>query len=305
MSEFRSGFVCIVGRPNTGKSTLTNALVGTKVAITSDKPQTTRHAIRGLVHRPNGQIVVVDTPGLHRPRTLLGQRLNELVRTTWADVDVIAMCVPADQPIGPGDRMIANDIGAMQRTAKVALLTKTDLVSKKVLAERLMALQELARAHGWEWTHIIPVSAVTSENVDVVADVLISMLPVGPALYPEGEISEEGEEKWVSELIREAALDGVRDELPHSIAVVVEEMKLREDRPEGKPLLDIHANLYVERDSQKAIVIGRGGERLRNVGQVSRQQIERMLGVRVFLDLRVKVAPDWQRDPKQLNRLGF
>ncbi|MEY4323379.1 MAG: hypothetical protein RL410_1160 [Actinomycetota bacterium] len=305
MSEFRSGFVCIVGRPNTGKSTLTNALVGTKVAITSDKPQTTRHAIRGLVHRPQGQIVVVDTPGLHRPRTLLGQRLNELVRTTWADVDVIAMCFPADQPIGPGDRMIANDIAAMQRTPKIALLTKTDLVSKKVLAERLMALQELARSNNWEWAHIVPVSAVTTENIDVVADVLISMLPVGPALYPEGEISEEEDEKWVAELIREAALDGVRDELPHSIAVVVEEMKLREDRPEGKPLLDIHANLFVERDSQKAIVIGRGGERLKNVGQVARQQIERMLGVRVFLDLRVKVAPDWQRDPKQLNRLGF
>ena len=305
MSEFRSGFVCIVGRPNTGKSTLTNALVGAKVAITSDKPQTTRHAIRGLVHRAHGQIVVVDTPGLHRPRTLLGQRLNELVRTTWADVDVIAMCFPADQPIGPGDRMIANDIAAMQRTPKVALLTKTDLVSKKVLAERLMALQELARSNNWEWAHIVPVSAVTTENIDVVADVLISMLPIGPALYPEGEISEEEDEKWVAELIREAALDGVRDELPHSIAVVVEEMKLREDRPEGKPLLDIHANLYVERDSQKAIVIGRGGERLKNVGQVARQQVERMLGVRVFLDLRVKVAPDWQRDPKQLNRLGF
>ncbi len=305
MSEFRSGFVCIVGRPNTGKSTLTNALVGAKVAITSDKPQTTRHAIRGLVHRPHGQIVVVDTPGLHRPRTLLGQRLNELVRTTWADVDVIAMCFPADQPIGPGDRMIANDIAAMQRTPKVALLTKTDLVPKKVLAERLIALQELARSNNWEWAHIVPVSAVTTENIDVVADVLISMLPIGPALYPEGEISEEEDEKWVAELIREAALDGVRDELPHSIAVVVEEMKLREDRPEGKPLLDIHANLYVERDSQKAIVIGRGGERLKNVGQVARQQVERMLGVRVFLDLRVKVAPDWQRDPKQLNRLGF
>jgi GTP-binding protein Era len=215
------------------------------------------------------------------------------------------MCFPADQPIGPGDRMIANDIAAMQRTPKIALLTKTDLVSKKVLAERLMALQELARSNNWEWAHIVPVSAVTTENIDVVADVLISMLPVGPALYPEGEISEEEDEKWVAELIREAALDGVRDELPHSIAVVVEEMKLREDRPEGKPLLDIHANLFVERDSQKAIVIGRGGERLKNVGQVARQQIERMLGVRVFLDLRVKVAPDWQRDPKQLNRLGF
>ena len=303
MSEFRSGFVCIVGRPNTGKSTLTNALVGSKVAITSDKPQTTRHAIRGLVHRPHGQIVVVDTPGIHRPRTLLGQRLNELVRTTWADVDVIAMCVPADQPIGPGDRMIASDIGAMKKTPKIAILTKTDLVPKKVLAQRLVELQDLAS--DWEWQHIVPVSAVKADNLDILSDVLISMLPEGPALYPDGELSEESEDVLVAELIREAALDGVRDELPHSIAVQVEDMKLRENRPADKPLLDIYAHLFVERDSQKAIVIGRGGERLKQVGQVARQQIEKLLGVQVFLDIRVKVAPDWQRDPKQLNRLGF
>jgi GTP-binding protein Era len=305
MTGFRSGFVCIVGRPNTGKSTMTNALVGTKVAITSDKPQTTRHAIRGLVNRDHGQIIVVDTPGLHRPRTLLGQRLNELVRTTWADVDVIAMCVPADQPIGPGDRMIANDIGEMKKTPKIALLTKVDLVSKKMLAERLVQLQDLARDNGWEWAHIIPVSAMKGENLEVVADVMISMLPESPALYPDGELTDETEDILVAELIREAALDGVREELPHSIAVLVEEMKLREDRPADKPMLDIHAFLFVERDSQKAIVIGHRGERLKNVGQVARLQIERLLGVRVYLDLRVKVAPDWQRDPKQLNRLGF
>lgn len=305
MTEFRSGFVCIVGRPNTGKSTLTNALVGTKVAITSDKPQTTRHAIRGLVHRDHGQIVLVDTPGIHRPRTLLGQRLNELVRTTWADVDVIAMCFPADQPVGPGDRLIADDIAGMERTPKVAIVTKTDLVGKKKLAEQLIDVQTLARRNGWEWTHIVPVSAVDGENLETIIDVLISMLPEGPALYPSGEISEEPEDVMVAELIREAALDGVRDELPHSIAVVVEEMKLREDRPANKPMLDIHAFLYVERDSQKAIVIGRGGQRLKEVGQAARKNIEKMLGVPVYLDIRVKIAQDWQRDPKQLNRLGF
>ncbi len=305
MTDFRSGFVCIVGRPNTGKSTLTNALVGSKVAITSDKPQTTRHAIRGLVHRDHGQIVLVDTPGIHRPRTLLGQRLNELVRTTWADVDVIAMCFPADQPVGPGDRLIAQDIAGMERTPKIAIVTKTDLVGKKKLAEQLIDVQTLARRNGWEWTHIVPVSAVDGENLEVIVDVLISMLPQGPALYPSGEISEEPEEVMVAELIREAALDGVRDELPHSIAVVVEEMKLREDRSEKKPLLDIHAFLYVERDSQKAIVIGRGGQRLKVVGQAARKNIEKMLGVPVYLDIRVKIAQDWQRDPKQLNRLGF
>jgi GTP-binding protein Era len=305
VNDFRSGFVCIVGRPNTGKSTLTNALVGSKVAITSDKPQTTRHAIRGLVHRDHGQIVLVDTPGIHRPRTLLGQRLNELVRTTWADVDVIAMCIPADQPIGPGDRMIAEDIAGMERTPKVAIVTKTDLVGKKRLAEQLIDVQQLARRNGWEWTHIVPVSAVDGENLEAIIDVLISMLPVGQALYPTGEITEEPEDVLVAELIREAALDGVRDELPHSIAVVVEEMKLREDRPASKPLLDIHAFLYVERDSQKAIVIGRGGSRLKEVGQAARKNIEKMLGVPVYLDIRVKIAQDWQRDPKQLNRLGF
>lgn len=305
MNDFRSGFVCIVGRPNTGKSTLTNALVGSKVAITSDKPQTTRHAIRGLVHRDHGQIVLVDTPGIHRPRTLLGQRLNELVRTTWADVDVIAMCIPADQPIGPGDRMIAEDIAGMERTPKVAIVTKTDLVGKKRLAEQLIDVQQLARRNGWEWTHIVPVSAVDGDNLEAIIDVLISMLPEGHALYPSGEITEEPEDVLVAELIREAALDGVRDELPHSIAVVVEEMKLREDRPASKPLLDIHAFLYVERDSQKAIVIGRGGSRLKEVGQAARKNIEKMLGVPVYLDIRVKIAQDWQRDPKQLNRLGF
>jgi len=305
VTEFHSGFVCIVGRPNTGKSTLTNALVGTKVAITSDKPQTTRHAIRGIVHRERGQIVLVDTPGIHRPRTLLGQRLNELVRTTYADVDVIAMCIPADQPIGPGDRMIATEIADMKRTPKIALLTKADLVGRKALADRLIDVQKLATNNGFEWEHIVPVSSVNGENLETVADVLISTLPEGPALYPAGELTEETDSTLVAELIREAALDGVRDELPHSIAVVVEEMKLREDRPEKKPLLDIYAFVFVERDSQKAIVIGKGGSRLKTVGANARQQIERLLGVPVYLDLRVKVAPDWQRDPKQLNRLGF
>lgn len=302
---FNAGFVCIVGRPNTGKSTLTNALVGSKVAITSDKPQTTRHAIRGIVHRDSGQVVLVDTPGIHRPKTLLGSRLNELVRATYADVDLIAMCFPADQPIGPGDRMISNDIAGMQRTPKIALLTKTDLVPKKVLAERLIAVAKLAETQGFEWKEIVPVSAVTAENVELLADLFIRHLPESPALYPENELTEETDEQLIAEFIREAALDGVRDELPHSIAVVVEEMKLREDRPADKPLLDIHAFLFVERSSQKSIVIGKGGARLKLVGQNAREQIEKLLGVKVYLDLRVKIAPDWQRDPKQLTRLGF
>ena len=301
----RSGFACLVGRPNAGKSTLTNALVGGKVAITSDKPQTTRHAIRGIVDRPGGQLVLVDTPGLHKPRTLLGQRLNDLVRTTWAEVDVIGLCLPAEAEIGPGDRFIAGEIAGLRRTPKVALVTKTDLVSRDVLARRLLSVTRLATDAGLEFAEIVPVSAVDGENVELLADLLVGMLPEGPPLYPEGGLTDEPEETLVAELIREAALDGVRDELPHSLAVTVEEMGLREDRPADRPLLDIHAFLYVERQSQKAIVIGRKGERLRDVGSRARRQIEALLGTPVYLDLHVKVAKDWQRDPKQLRRLGF
>ena len=295
----RSGFACFVGRPNAGKSTLTNAMVGEKVAITSDRPQTTRHTVRGIVHRPDAQLILVDTPGLHRPRTLLGQRLNDVVRETLTEVDVIGFCVPADQKVGPGDRFIATEI-AQLRTPKVAIITKTDLADRKTVAEQLLAISSLA-----DFAEVIPVSAVAGEQVDLLADLLVGLLPEGPQLYPDGELSDEPEQVMVGELIREAALDGVRDELPHSLAVVVEEMTPREGRPDDRPLIDISAVLYVERPSQKAIVIGKGGERLRTVGTRSRAQIEKLLGTPVYLDLRVKVAKDWQRDPKQLRRLGF
>lgn len=300
----RSGFACIVGRPNAGKSTLTNALVGEKVAITSSKPQTTRHAVRGIVTRADAQLVLVDTPGLHRPRTLLGERLNDVVRETLTEVDVVGFCLPADQKIGPGDRFIAAELAAIRRegrgTPVVAIATKTDLVERQRLVEHLVAVEALG-----DWDDIVPVSAVSGEQVDVVADVLISHLPEGPALYPEGELTDEPEAVMVAELVREAALEGVRDELPHSLAVVVDEMLPREGRPEHDPMLDIRVNLFVERPSQKAIVIGKGGSRLKHVGSTARRSIEALLGQRVFLDLHVKVARDWQRDPKQLQRLGF
>ncbi|NJP42146.1 GTPase Era [Actinacidiphila epipremni] len=301
----RSGFACFVGRPNAGKSTLTNALVGQKVAITSNRPQTTRHTVRGIVHRPDAQLVLVDTPGLHKPRTLLGERLNDVVRTTWAEVDVIGFCLPADQKLGPGDTFIARELAGIRKTPKVAVVTKTDLVDPKALAAQLMAVDRLGRELGLEWAEIVPVSAVSGDQVGLLADLLIPLLPEGPALYPEGDLTDEPEQIMVAELIREAALEGVRDELPHSIAVVVEEMLPRADRPADKPLLDIHANLYIERPSQKGIVIGPKGARLRDVGTKSRQQIEALLGTPVFLDLHVKVAKDWQRDPKQLRKLGF
>jgi GTP-binding protein Era len=298
VSEFHSGFVCFVGRPNTGKSTLTNALVGAKVAITSNRPQTTRHTIRGIVHREDFQIILVDTPGLHRPRTLLGKRLNDLVRDTYAQVDVIAICIPADEAIGPGDRWIVEQIGSIApNTTLVVVVTKIDKVPRDRVAAQLQAASELA-----ERAEIVPVSAVTGEQVDVLIDVLAAALPPGPAFYPDGELTDEPEEVLMAEFIREAALEGVRDELPHSLAVVIDEVEPRAGRDD---LIDVHAVLYVERDSQKGIVIGKGGERLRQVGTAARSQIEKLLGTRVYLDLRVKVAKNWQRDPKQLGRLGF
>ncbi|MTE18986.1 GTPase Era [Streptomyces sp. TRM43335] len=301
----RAGFACFVGRPNAGKSTLTNALVGTKVAITSNRPQTTRHTVRGIVHRPDAQLVLVDTPGLHKPRTLLGERLNDVVRTTWAEVDVIGFCLPADQKIGPGDRFIAKELADLKRTPKVAVVTKTDLVDSKALAEQLLAVDRLGRELGIEWAEIVPVSATAGEQVGLLADLLVPLLPEGPRLYPDGDLTDEPEQVMVAELIREAALEGVRDELPHSIAVVVEEMTPREGRPADRPLLDVHANVFIERPSQKGIVIGPGGSRLKEVGTRSRKQIEALLGTPVYLDLHVKVAKDWQRDPRQLRRLGF
>ncbi|MGD9985720.1 GTPase Era [Pseudonocardia sp.] len=300
--DHRSGFACFVGRPNAGKSTLTNALLGQKIAITSSKPQTTRHAIRGIVHRPDAQLVVVDTPGLHKPRTLLGSRLNDLVRETWAEVDVIGFCVPADVPVGRGDEFIAGEMKAVAgRTPVIGIVTKTDRAQPEQIAARLTELTALDIG----FAEIVPVSAVKSFQVDLLADLLVARLPEGPPLYPDGELTDEPEEILVAELVREAALEGVRDELPHSIAVVVQEMIEREDRPKNNPMLDVHATIYVERQSQKGIVIGRGGERLREVGTAARRQIEALLGVKVFLDLHVTVAKDWQRDPRQLRKLGF
>jgi GTPase len=302
---YRAGFACFVGRPNAGKSTLTNALVGAKIAITSGRPQTTRHTVRGIVHRPDAQLILVDTPGLHRPRTLLGERLNDQVRATWAEVDVIGFCIPADQKLGPGDAYIAKQLADVRRTPKVAIITKTDAADKQTVGEQLVGVVELGKEIGIEWAEVVPVSAVAGSQVGLLADLLVAQLPESPPLYPGGELTDEPEQVMVGELIREAALEGVRDELPHSLAVTVEEMLPREGRPKNKPLLDVHAVLYVERQSQKAIVIGTGGSRLRDVGSRARQQIEALLGTPVFLDLHVKVAKDWQRDPKQLQRLGF
>ncbi len=291
----RAGFACFVGRPNAGKSTLINAIVGTKIAITSSRPQTTRHVIRGVLHLPDAQLVLVDTPGLHKPRTLLGERLNDLVRSTWSEVDVVGLCLPADEPIGRGDRFIAGEIAEL-KAAVVAVVTKTDLVGKAQLAERLVAVSQLG-----EFSDIVPVSAVTGDQLDILVEVIARHLPASPRLYPDDLVTDEPEQVLVAELIREAALEGVREELPHSIAVVVEEMQRADDRQ----LTTIYADIYVERASQKAIVIGAGGRRLRDVGIRARAAIEELLGTRVYLDLHVRVAKEWQRDPNLLRRLGF
>ena len=302
----RSGFACFVGRPNAGKSTLTNAIVGEKIAITSSKPQTTRRVIRGVLTRPDAQLILVDTPGLHRPRTLLGERLNDLVHETWSEVDVIGVCLPASQRIGPGDEFLVRQISELPRRPKlIALATKTDLVGRKRLAEHLVRIASLEESLGVRWEAVVPVSAVSGDQVDVVVDEIVKLLPEGPQLYPDGEVTDEPTETRIAELIREAALEGVSDELPHSIAVVIDEMGLREGRPEKKPLMDIYASIVVERDSQKGIIIGHKGARLREVGADARAQINALLGMPSYLSLKVKVMKDWQRDPKQLNRLGF
>jgi GTP-binding protein Era len=290
---YRAGFACFVGRPNAGKSTLTNAIIGQKIAITSAKPQTTRHVIRGILHRDNAQLVLVDTPGLHRPRTLLGERLNDLVREVWSEVDVIGVCFPADEPVGRGDRFISAELAELKATA-IAVVTKVDLVDQQTLAQHLLTVSELH-----DFAEIVPVSAVSGHQVETLVDVMIKYMPESPQLYPDDMLTDEPEQVLIAELIREAALEGVRDELPHSIAVLVEEMMV-----EGG-LTKIYADLYVERDSQKSIVIGARGARLKEVGSRARVEIEQLLGTRVYLDLHVRVAKEWQRDPRQLRKLGF
>ncbi len=299
--DFRAGFISIVGRPNVGKSTLTNALVGHKVAITSGRPETTRHNIRGIVHGDNYQLVLVDTPGYHRPRTLLGKRLNDMVREALAEVDCVIFCLPANQRIGPGDQFIARELRSVRRPI-IAVATKSDSVPRERVLEHLMAIEKLG-----EWSAIVPVSSFENKGIDRLREVLAQTVPLSPPLYPQDDISDESRETMIAEFIREAALEGVRDELPHSLAVQVEEIIERpkregDDRP---PLLDIHVNVYVERDSQKAIIIGKKGARLKEIGTRARANIEEYLGRRVYLDLHVRTAKDWQSDPKMLQRLGF
>jgi GTPase len=299
-SPHRSGFIALVGRPNAGKTTLTNALVGEKVGIVSNRPQTTRHAIRGVVHKPEGQIVLVDTPGLHKPKSLLGKRLNDVVRDTLSDVDVIVFCIPADQPVGTGDAFIARQLREVKAPI-VVVVTKTDAASKKQVAEQLMAASRLVEA-----TEVVPVSAVRGDQVGLLEDLLIGLLPEGPPLYPEEQTTDEDTERQIAELIREAALEKVRQEVPHSLAVTIEEIVRRPDpKRAGGELVEVHALLHVERNSQKPMLLGRGGQIIKAIGSEARVGMETLLGARVHLELHVTVLGEWQDDPKKLNRLGY
>lgn len=303
--EFRSGFICLVGRPNAGKSTLINRIIGRKIAITSDRPQTTRRTVRGVLTRADGQLIIVDTPGLHKPKTLLGERLNDLVRSTWTEVDAVGFCLAADEQTGVGDRRLAAELAGIQRSPIVCIITKTDVATPDQVAARLTSIQEVAQKVGLDVAEYVPVSAVSGANVDVLVQLLIQQLPTGPQLFPAAQDTDESEEAMVAELIREAALTDVKDELPHSIAATIDEMRLREGRPVDKPLMDIHATIHVERDSQKPIIIGKGGAHLKRIGTAARGNIEVLVGMPVYLNIHVRVAKEWQRDPKQLRRLGF
>lgn len=299
-SPFRSGFVALVGRPNAGKTTLTNALVGTKVGIVSNRPQTTRHAIRGVVHTAEGQIVLVDTPGLHKPKSLLGKRLNDVVRDTLSDVDVVVFCIPADQPVGTGDRFIARQLQEVTAPV-VVVVTKTDVASKKQVAEQLVAASGLVEA-----AEVVPVSAVAGDQVELLQQLLIGLLPEGPPLYPEAQTTDEDTERQLAELVREAALEKVRQEVPHSLAVTIEEMARRPDpKHPGGELVEVHALLHCERPSQKPMLLGRGGSIIKAIGTEARAGMEALLGARVHLELHVTVLGEWQDDPKKLNRLGY
>jgi GTPase len=296
----RSGMIALCGRPNVGKSTLLNRMVGEKVAIVTRVPGTTRNAIRGVVTREDAQLVFLDTPGLAKPRTLLATRLNDLVRDTWEGVDLICFLVDVADGIGRGDEFLASEL-ARTSTPVVAVANKVDRVRDK--NQLLPELDRLSRLLGErEFVEVVPVSAADGDNVDRLLDVLVEHLPEGPRLFPTGRTSDQPEAQLAAEIVREKLIARTADELPHSIAVTVDEIRPSDDHDD---LVEVDAVIHVERDSQKGIVIGRGGQRLKEAASDARRELEVLLGARVFLTTHVKVAKEWQRDPKQLGRLGY
>jgi GTP-binding protein Era len=299
MSDFKAGFIAIVGRPNTGKSTLVNALVGTKIVITSHHPNTTRNPIRGIINRDTFQMIVVDTPGMHKPKTALGTRLNSMVNENIDSTDAVVLCLPANEDIGAGDEYIAKQIKGRQEVFLV--VTKVDTVSKSELAAKLVSVTEFAKKVGQEKAEIIPISAKNLEQTDLLLDLLAKKLPLSPALYPTDINTDQVQELMFADLIREAAIEELYEELPHSVMVTIEEMG---ERDNGK-IFDISATLHVERDSQKGIIIGPQGSKLKTIGSIARKSIENIVGQQVFLQIHVKVSKEWQKDPKLLSKLGF
>ena len=299
MSDFKAGFIAIVGRPNTGKSTLVNALVGTKIVITSHHPNTTRNPIRGIINRDSFQMIVVDTPGMHKPKTALGTRLNSMVNENINSTDAVVLCLPANEDIGAGDEYIAKQIKGRQEVFLV--VTKVDTVSKSELAAKLVLVTEFAQKVGQEKAEIIPISAKNLEQTNLLLDLLAKKLPISPALYPTDINTDQIQELMFADLIREAAIEELYEELPHSVMVTIEEMG---ERDNGK-IFDISATLHVERDSQKGIIIGPQGSKLKSIGSIARKSIENIVGQQVFLQIHVKVSKEWQKDPKLLSKLGF